>query len=395
MTRFKAFDSFLIKLYIEIEDDEINAQVKGPLSPFLGDLEKSFENYVKNNKYVIKNEKLYLSSAFPPVPSKAFSRLVKTEIKRLLGIHYPNNLTIMVTSECGCNCNHCLAHELMGENQLKRNEIEDLIDQALELGVSQIVFEGGEPTRRKDLPELINYVDERATTMVVTNGANIEKEYIKKLEKNELDYLTFSLDSPIPKEHNEFRSKKNLFQDIMNGIKYSTQSDILTTILYIANPHNISKDKLTKLKEIGKSYDLFEIIIDEVVDSGNWQGKEVLDKKQKEKIKKYNQDLIKKENTKIINNFFSLREKENFGCFAGRRWLYSSPNGEIMPCMHTPISFGNIKKEALKSIWKKIRKNDLFQDPSQCVYEKNKYKKEILPKMIEENKYPYKIKNPK
>ncbi len=391
MKKFVAYDSFLTKVIIVIDQGEIDLEVKGIFSPFLKVLKKKFGDYLENSNYEIKNEKLFLSSAFPPIPSKAFERLVKNEIKRLIGINYPNSLTIMVTGRCECNCNHCLARDMMGEKNLGLSTLKNLIDQALELGVSQIVFEGGEPTLRTDLKQLINYVDERATTMVVTNGANIDDRMIKSFEEAGLDFLNFSIDSPYPSKHNEFRSKPNLFQKVKKGIKKGVESDILTGILYIANPNNCSVDELSKLVELAKSLDVFELMIDEIVDSGNWRNKEVLNEKQKNKIKSFKRNLIKNKDIKIINTFFSLREPEKFGCFAGRRWLFSSPNGEIMPCMHTPISFGNIQKKNLKNIWNKIRSNKLFKKSNKCVYEKDEYKKQYLKEMIEKEEYPYKI----
>ncbi|PTD93696.1 hypothetical protein C9439_06510 [archaeon SCG-AAA382B04] len=387
--KYVAYDSVFAKLMVKVEEDEVNLEIKGLLSPFLKNTKSKLEDQIKDSNFVLKNDKIYLSSSFPPIPSFAFKRLFKNEIKRFIGFNYPNNLTIMVTGECECDCEHCLASEMIGEHRLSKKDIKRLIDQALDLGVTQIVFEGGEPTLREDLPELVNYVDERATTMVVTNGANLDEEYLDRLEKG-LDYLLYSLDSPYPEKHNQFRKRENLFQKVKEGIKKSVERDILTGILYIAHPGNSDYKHLKDLVDLGRSLGVFEVMIDEIVDSGSWREGNVLDEEDKARIKQFNEELLNQD-IKILNNFFLLRETENFGCFAGKRWFYASPTGEIMPCMHTPISFGNIKDKSLKEIWKKIRSNSLFHDASKCVYEKEKYEEEILPKMLEKNQFPYKM----
>lgn len=392
MKEFLAYNSFWTKLTIKLKDGEIKVETKGLLSPFLKKLEKKLENQIKDNSYEIIDKKLYISSSFPPIPSLAFKRLIRNEMKRVLGIHYPNSFTIMVTGQCGCDCEHCLANKMMGDKNLSKNDIEGLIEEALSLGASQIVFEGGEPTLRDDLPELVGLVDERATTMVVTNGANLDSNYINSLDKNNLDYLMFSLDSPYSEKHNQFRNRQNLFQKVLKGIRLSSDSNILSGILYIAHPKNSSRKHLEKLIELGDSLDVFEVMVDEIVDSGGWRGNEVLDERDKKRIKEFNRELVDERNIKIMNNFFLMREPENFGCFAGKRWLYATPEGEIMPCMHTPVSFGNIHDNSLKSIWKEIRSNRLYKDSSKCVYEKEKYKNQILPKILEKEELPYKIK---
>lgn len=389
--KFLAYDSILAKLVVKVDKEDVEMKMKGILSPFFKKTKEKLEKQIKNSNFVVKNDKLYLSSSFPPLPSESFERLVKNEMKRSIGIEYPNTLTIMVTGECGCECKHCLVSEMMTGESLGKNEIKDLIEQALDLGVSQIVFEGGEPTLRKDLPQLVGYVDERATTMVVTNGANLDEEYITRLEDRGLDYLLFSLDSPYPEEHNEFRNRENLFQKLIKAISHSVGSDILTGILYIAHPGNSSRKDLEELIKLGSSLGVFEVMIDEVVDSGNWRENNVLSEEDKTRIKNFGKEIVEERGKKLLNNFFTLRESGNFGCFAGRRWVYASPTGEIMPCMHVPLSFGNIKKDSLKRIWKRIRSNSLFNDPSKCVYEKEKYEDEIQPVMLKEKKFPYKM----
>ncbi|OKY78071.1 MAG: Radical SAM superfamily enzyme [Candidatus Methanohalarchaeum thermophilum] len=387
--KVNVLNSKLLKVDLDYNGEkELELETSGLLSPFFKGRISEIEEYLKELSPVVSGQKLFLSTGFPPVPSNGFQRMVKNEIKRLLGFHKPNDMTIMVTNECQCNCKHCLANDLMNQNEeLTNKEIKNLIDQGIELGVSQIVFEGGEPTLRDDLPDLVGYVGDRASTMVVTNGYEIKESYIDELDKNGLGCINFSLDSPYPEKHNEFRRKENLFSSVIESIEASVSSNILTGILYVANPFNSNKSTIKDLIELGRQLGVFEIMIEEIVDVGNWENRENLTERDKKDIRalKYEQ------NAGIVTNFFELRDK--FGCFAGDRWFYVSPSGEVMPCMHAPISYGNFKEKPLSEIWKRIRRDRWIKDTGEeCLYEKDYYKKSIK-ELSKSNKLPYKIKD--
>jgi len=390
---FVAYDSILLKLVLNYTDAGVTVKTKGLLSPLLGKVEQKFEAYLKNLPTEIRGNTLYLSTAFPPLSSKPFKRLVTSQIKRALGFHSPDNLTIMVTGDCQCHCEHCLAHKMGQGEELSKNEIFDVIDQALELGVSQITFEGGEPTLRKDLPELIEHVDKnKATTMVVTNGQYLTEDYVQALKESGLDYINVSIDSPYLEEHDEFRGVLGLFEDATEGIKNSVDAGILTGVLYIARPGNCDRKTLEKMINYCEELGVFELMIDKIVPSGRWMGKDVLSEEQEEEIIRFQKEAAEKKGKNLVTNFFQLRRPDFFGCFAGRMWCYVSPSGEVMPCMHVPISFGNVRKEKLSKIWKKIRRHPLFnKKPETCVYEDPIYKEKYLGHMPGDAPLPYPI----
>lgn len=391
---FVAYDSILLKLVLDYTDAGVTVKTKGPLSPFIKKVEERFDAYLKRTPTEIRGDKLYLSTAFPPVPSKPFKRLVLSQMKRALGIHSPDNLTIMVTGDCQCNCEHCLAYKMNRGEELSKNEIFDVIDQALELGVSQITFEGGEPTLRKDLPELIEHVDKsKATSMVVTNGQYLTKDYVQELKESGLDYINVSIDSPCPEEHDTFRGVSGLFEDATEGTKNSVDAGILTGVLYIARPVNCDRKTLEKMVNYCEELGVFELMIDKIVPSGRWTGKDVLSEAQEEEIIRFQKGAAEKNGKNLITNFFQLRRPDFFGCFAGRRWCYVSPSGDVMPCMHTPFSFGNVRKEKLSKIWEKIRKHPLFsKKPKTCAYKDPLYKENYLKNIPPDAPLHYSIK---
>ncbi len=390
---FVAYNSILLKLVLESTGSGVTVKARGLLSPFLVKMEKKFDEYLKGVPTEIREGKLHLSTAFPPIPSAPFKRLVASQMKRAFGRHNPDNLTIMVTGECQCNCEHCLAYKMGEEGELSKNEIFDIIDQALELGASQITFEGGEPTLREDLPELIGHIDKnKATSMIVTNGQYLTKDRVKNLKEHGLDYINVSIDNPYREKHDKFRGVSGLFDCATEGIKNSVDAGILTGVLYIINPENCDRKSLERMVNYCEELGVFELMIDKIVSCGKWAGKDVLSEEQEEGAIEFQKEVAEKRGKNLIMNLFQLRRPDFFGCFAGRKWCYISPSGEVMPCMHTPISFGNVKEEKLSKIWRKIRKHHLFnKKPDKCTHEDTIYREKYLKNIPEDATLPYPI----
>ena len=189
-----------------------------------------------------------------------------------------------------------------------------------------------------------------------------------------------------------FRGVSGLFEDATEGIKNSVDAGILTGVLYIARPGNCDRGTLEKIVNLCEGLGVFELMIDKIVPSGRWIDKDVLSEEQEEEIIRFQKEIAEEKGKNLVTNFFQLRRPDFFGCFAGRMWCYVSPSGEVMPCMHVPISFGNVRKEKLSKIWKKIRRHPLFnKKPETCVYEGPLYKEKYLGHMPEDAPLPYPI----
>src|SRR5438874_13758989 len=78
----------------------------------------------------------------------------------------------------------CLEGSRPGDRRLGRVSFEDLqpfIDEAVQLGVRQFSFTGGEPFLIKDLVRILSYALERAPCLVLTNGVDAVPKRLAKL----------------------------------------------------------------------------------------------------------------------------------------------------------------------------------------------------------------------
>ena len=90
------------------------------------------------------------------------------------------------------------------ENELTTQEGKQLIDQICQVSSPLLILSGGEPLLRPDIYELINYGSKKGLKMGLgSNGSLIDQEAAKKLKDAGIATVSISLDSHIPKQHDD------------------------------------------------------------------------------------------------------------------------------------------------------------------------------------------------
>lgn len=128
---------------------------------------------------------------------------------------------------------------------MSTKQIKLLIDQIADLGVLALSFTGGEPTLRKDLPELIHHTGVIHGFMngIATNGYLLPKLF-KEHNLEGLDYILLSLDYPSAELHNKMRGI-NVFDKVIESIKLANKNEIKPIISTV-----VMNDNLMYLEDI-------------------------------------------------------------------------------------------------------------------------------------------------
>ena len=145
-----------------------------------------------------------------------------------------------ITKRCNLKCIHCYAHAKAtpADNELTTDEGKALIDDLAAFGSPVILFSGGEPLMREDLPELAEYAVSKGMRAVIsTNGTLITPEVAKKLKEIGLSYVGISLDG-MEKTHDHFRGQKGSFQAALEGIKNCQAAGIKVGLRFTVNKIN-------------------------------------------------------------------------------------------------------------------------------------------------------------
>ncbi|HJH28758.1 MAG TPA: 12,18-didecarboxysiroheme deacetylase [Methanosarcinaceae archaeon] len=142
---------------------------------------------------------------------------------------------------CNLRCVHCYAQskDVEYEDELTTEQGKELIDDLAEFGSPVILFSGGEPTMRKDLPELAEYAKFKGMRAVIsTNGTLIDEKMAKVLKKIGLSYVGISLDG-VRETNDKFRGVPGAFDAAMRGLRNCMKEDIKVGLRFTINKKNM------------------------------------------------------------------------------------------------------------------------------------------------------------
>jgi len=145
-----------------------------------------------------------------------------------------------ITRRCNLKCVHCYAHakNIPFDNELSTTEGKNLIDDLAEFGVPVILFSGGEPLVRKDLPELADYAVKKGMRAVIsTNGTLITPQTARTLKDIGLSYVGISLDG-MEEINDQFRGVKGAFKSALEGIENCKKAGIKVGLRFTINKSN-------------------------------------------------------------------------------------------------------------------------------------------------------------
>ncbi|MFZ0612399.1 MAG: 12,18-didecarboxysiroheme deacetylase [Desulfobacterales bacterium] len=157
-----------------------------------------------------------------------------------------------VTRRCNLNCVHCYAHaeDRMFANELSTAQGRELIDDLAGFGVPVLLFSGGEPMVRKDLPELAGYAVKKGMRAVIsTNGTLITSAVARTLKEIGLSYVGISLDG-MQAINDRFRGVAGAYAAALEGIRNCQAAGIKVGLRFTVNKFNVD--------EIPAIFDLLE-----------------------------------------------------------------------------------------------------------------------------------------
>jgi len=149
----------------------------------------------------------------------------------------PHTLYINLDERCNENCVFCVVKgENMGKfGSMNKEEAKRIIKKFINVGGESIVFTGGEPTLREDLPEIIEYSEQFKALQGIwinTNGVRLsDKKYLNSLLKADFrKILSFSV---------SLHSHKKTISELLTRLPNSFEKTIKGIQNIIANNRKI------------------------------------------------------------------------------------------------------------------------------------------------------------
>ena len=174
------------------------------------------------------------------------------EVVSILDI--PIEVKIEVESKCNFDCIFCFNKVSFAKNKrlinnLKKQEIENIIDQSVAMGIGTVRFTGGEPLLQKDIFELFSYAKKLGLYVKLnTNGSLINEEVAKKM-KGVVDNVLISLESYSNKLEEEITKHAGSFEKKIRAVHLLKKAEIpMVRIGTVALRENIENfDKIAKV----------------------------------------------------------------------------------------------------------------------------------------------------
>jgi 12,18-didecarboxysiroheme deacetylase len=148
-----------------------------------------------------------------------------------------------MTRRCNLRCVHCYAKAVdpEGTDEISTDQGKEIIRDLAAFGSPVMLFSGGEPLVRRDLPELASFaVSQGMRAVISTNGTLITKDKAKELKDVGLSYVGISLDG-LREVHDAFRGVPGSFDKAMEGIANCQAEGLKVGLRFTINKRNAAE----------------------------------------------------------------------------------------------------------------------------------------------------------
>ena len=272
----------------------------------------------------------------------------------------PYRMDLALTYRCNNNCPHCYNARPRTFPEMDTAAWKRTLDLLWSIGIPHIVFTGGEPTLRPDLPELIAHAETLGQiTGINTNGRKLkDPAFVQSLVAAGLDHVQITLESHNPAIHDHMVAPHGAWEETVAGVRnaLATRLFVMTNTTLLQENTPFLSDTLDFLADLGVP----TIGLNALIYSG--RGSTVgtglaesalppLLDLARSKTEAANQRLIWYTPTQYCNFDPVQMDLGVKGCSAALYNMCIEPNGDVLPCQSYYTSLGNILADPWQSIW--------------------------------------------
>jgi pyrroloquinoline quinone biosynthesis protein E len=245
-------------------------------------------------------------------------------------------------------------------DELETVEWKRVLSQAADLGIVQAHFSGGEPTLRRDLPDLVEHaVHAGLYTNLITQGTFLSDDLLDTLLARGLDHVQISIQAPEEALGDRIAGtrvharKFEVLERIaarqvaltLNCVVHRLNHDLLPEIIALAERLGIRRLELANVQFYGWAYrNRFALMPtrEQVA-----RGEEIV-AEARERLRGV------MEITYVLPDYFGEFPKPCMNGW-GSTFLTITPNGRVLPCPAAAairtLKFENVRERSLREIW--------------------------------------------
>jgi organic radical activating enzyme len=220
------------------------------------------------------------------------------------------------------------------KRELSTDEWKTILQKAWQAGIPHVIFTGGEPTLRDDLPDLIGYAEELGQVSgLLSDGLRLADElYLERLLKSGLDHLLLVLQ---PENEQSWQAVGNaILEDLAVAVHLTITEENQTQATAILE--RLSQMSVRRVSLSAASQDLAEAL-----------------GKARDQLARLGMELVW--NLPVPYSALhpvALEAGDALIEGAGRAWLYVEPDGDVLAAQGNPDVLGNLLHDPWSKIWK-------------------------------------------
>jgi radical SAM protein with 4Fe4S-binding SPASM domain len=272
----------------------------------------------------------------------------------------PYRMDLALTYRCNNECAHCYNARPRDFAEISTSQWKEIIDRLWEIGIPHIVFTGGEPTLRSDLPELIAHAESKGQITGLNTNARrlIDAEFLMKLVDAGLDHVQITVESHDAGIHDSMVHATGAWKQTIAGLHNALDTPLYvmtnTTMLRQNSPY--LEQTLDFLAEVGVP----TIGLNALIYSGHGLsvGTGLAERElpalldlARQKTDLYGQRLIWYTPTQYCHFDPMQLELGVKGCTAALYNMCVEPDGAVIPCQSYYQPVGNLLSDPWKEIW--------------------------------------------
>ncbi|MFB6070876.1 MAG: TIGR04053 family radical SAM/SPASM domain-containing protein [Halanaeroarchaeum sp.] len=286
-----------------------------------------------------------------------------------------------LTQACDLSCKHCRADAQPDRHpgELGTEEGRRLLDDARQFGEDQlVVLSGGDPLKREDAVDLVEYGIGQGLQMTMTPSGtdSLDPGTVHRLADAGLRRLAVSIDGPDPHSHDEFRGETGSFEQTLRAAKAARDAGLPLQVNTTVSRETVGSLPAVRdlvadlgavlwsvffLVPVGRGRVLTPISADESERVMEWladvQSSAPFGIKTTE-APHYRRVLAQERGAGPADRDPSEGVRRRTGITAGDGFAFVSHTGLVYPSGFLPRAAGNVREESVVDIY---RESDLFQ----------------------------------
>ena len=284
------------------------------------------------------------------------------------------------TRACDLACFHCRASAQPKRNPLELSTVEGkkLLDDIADLDPPIFIFTGGDPLKRPDIYELVEYAAEKGLHPAMTPSATplLNRDSLMRLKQAGLRRLALSLDGPTPALHDSFRGVIGSFAKTLEAMYWANSIGLPVQINTTVSRRNIAE--LERILSVIRNFRIVMWSLFFMVPTGRAEAADMPSAEEVESVfpriyqmaqkvpfkvktteaQHYRRYMLQQRRPKNLTDAPAEGMPGILPVNEGKGFMFISHIGEVQPSGFLPVSAGNVRSVTVSEVY---RNSNLFQ----------------------------------